>query len=608
MSKYFKDLVLSITLGSAFVAAQNVVFADDLVVTEVMYNAPDGNPFDYIELKNNSLDTVELNGYAFVDGIEFDFSTSSLTSLAAGEYLVVVDDLDSFNATYSVVGVKIAGEYSGDLSNGGEDVELSYLGSSVISFAYNDSRNWPLAADGAGHSLVPLESAIETQEEGSLDYGGNWRASSENGGSPGVEDPEFIQTVLINEVIAHTDTDEDEPFDSNDSIELFNTTNETVDIGGWSFSDDLEFVDAYVIPNGTTIAAGGFIVFDEDDFHSDRVEGFGLNKAGEQVYLRDDSLAIVDAVAFKGQENGASWGRFPDGDNIWIAASPTEGEENEPFEFPFWISSVMYHPADPGGDELEYIVIENISSASASLESEIGVYRIDGGVEFDFPEGVTLDAGEEVWVVSFDPTDATLEASFKAEYGLESADQLFGPYEGVLSNRTDRVALERPQESDDPDLPNDISWVVVDELFYFDRDPWPSDADGDGAALVRLGTTSWSSFKDPDSDNDGIDDDWERDYFGTLVQLEPDVDQDGWSNLEEYIADTDPTDGSSFLSVEIDGAGALLWNASSDRVYSVYWTDDLDTDFTEVATGLTEGAYVDQERTGDSFYRVKVEL
>jgi len=43
-------------------------------------------------------------------------------------------------------------------------------------------------ADGSGHSLVPLDIAIPGESEGSLNFGSNWRASTNIGGSPGQDD------------------------------------------------------------------------------------------------------------------------------------------------------------------------------------------------------------------------------------------------------------------------------------------------------------------------------------------------------------------------------------------------------------------------------------
>jgi hypothetical protein len=45
-----------------------------------------------------------------------------------------------------------------------------------------------------------------------------------------------------------------------------------------------------------------------------------------------------------------------------------------------------------------------------------------------------------------------------------------------------------------------------------------------------------------DLDNDDLDDNWELDYFGNLTQRKnDDFDGDGYSNYEEYLANTDPT-------------------------------------------------------------------
>ncbi|MCP4258967.1 MAG: hypothetical protein GY774_15900 [Planctomycetes bacterium] len=84
----------------------------------------------------------------------------------------------------------IAGEYSGRLSNGGERVALvDYWNGTIAEFEYDDSDNWPPLADGQGHSLVPLASALVEQGDGSLSYAPNWRASNNVGGSPGTDNP-----------------------------------------------------------------------------------------------------------------------------------------------------------------------------------------------------------------------------------------------------------------------------------------------------------------------------------------------------------------------------------------------------------------------------------
>ena len=103
-------------------------------------------------------------------------------------------------------------------------------GEVLADFSYGDGRDWPLIADGAGHSLVPLIPSDQTGN--AMEYGGNWRASTYLDGSPGIADPAPVTTVQLNEIEAHTDYNNPTPpfdqFDSNDGIELYNTTASTI--------------------------------------------------------------------------------------------------------------------------------------------------------------------------------------------------------------------------------------------------------------------------------------------------------------------------------------------------------------------------------------------
>jgi glucose/arabinose dehydrogenase len=62
-----------------------------------------------------------------------------------------------------------------------------------------------------------------------------------------------------------------------------------------------------------------------------------------------------------------------------------------------------------------------------------------------------------------------------------------------------------------------------------------------------------------DSDGDGMADDWEQQYFGSATAASPseDADGDGFTNLQEFVAWTDPTRSASALRITaIDRAGA----------------------------------------------------
>lgn len=486
--------------GAEWSALSEAVFWTEdipLAVTELMYNAPDGNAQDFIEIRNTSGSTVLLNGYQLSGAVDFDFSNSAIPSLAPGDYVVVVKDLDAFAATYPTNGVLIAGEYRGDFDNNGENVVLGFYDQEPISFVYSDARDWPQAADGAGSSLVARDPAIPDEERGSLNVGANWRASTFTGGSPGFADLVPQASVLLNEIIAHTDTGNPPPFDSNDQIELYNPSGADINLTGWHLSDDLSEPNKWPIPAGSIVPANGFLVFDEDDFHPDRITGFGLSKDGEEVVLSAPGR-VVDSVRFKGQENGVSWGRYPDGADDWLTTLLTPNAANAPVPQAVRINALMYNPPAPvgeaDGDEVEYVQLQNVSASSVSLENASGAWRIDGGISYSFPSGTTLASCETVWLVPFDPADPAALNLFTTATGLNPAvETLLGPYSGKLSNQGERVAIERPQASDDPSDPLDISWVVVDEVVYADQPPWPASADGGGDALIRTGLNTWGA-------------------------------------------------------------------------------------------------------------------
>ena len=245
--------------------------AANLRIAELNYNPQDprdgeadseGADFEFVELQNISNETIDLAGVQFTDGIDFTFS---LQTLDAGERTVVVRNRPAFESRYGS-GRNIASgfnpvngedEFDGKLSNGGERIEIVDRNGIVIqAFEYDDGGSWPGRADGNGSSLEIIDTA------GDYEDSENWQSSIDFDGSPSEVGSTEDNSIIVNEVLAHTD------LPLVDSIELHNTTGSAVDISGWFLSDSNDDYFKFAIPNGTILPAGGYIVFDEDDFQS----------------------------------------------------------------------------------------------------------------------------------------------------------------------------------------------------------------------------------------------------------------------------------------------------------------------------------------------------
>ncbi|MEI6415126.1 MAG: lamin tail domain-containing protein, partial [Pseudomonadota bacterium] len=418
--------------------------------TNLSYSAGD---YEYIELRNTGLGVIGLAGTRLSHGVTFDFTQGSVDTLAAGGYVLVVANRAAFTNRYpGVSGAKIAGEFqfpAQSLSDAGEAIEVADgAGRTIAAFTYNNA--WFPATDGAGHSLVPLSM---TQTNHVLDYWQNWRPSAYRDGSPGAAYPEPITDVVINEVLAHTDPD-------NDWIELYNTTASQVTFsGGWYLSDDADNLKKWQIPATNTIAARGWRWWDEvTGFHTNLIAGFGLNKADDTVFLSylpgNGQDRVADAVRLQGQENSKPSGRYPDGAAYWLQLTPTPGASNRlAATSEIVISEVMYHPAatanNPENNENdEFVELYNPSGAPVGLTNVNvdvgGAWRLSGGIAYTFPAGTVLQAGGYLVVVPFDPVaDTTARTHFLSAYGLTNGQiRLMGPFAGKLANEGDVVRLD----------------------------------------------------------------------------------------------------------------------------------------------------------------------
>lgn len=179
------------TVGTATVTITNTgttdpAAASNLVVSEIHYHPAAEAPEEFIELINIGPRPIDLTGAAFTAGVQFDFSTGAITTLAPGSRLLVVENVAAFEARYGA-GKPIAGIFAGGtrLSNNGDRLTLvDRAGAVIADFSYDDTLPWAPEADGLGCSLTLIRP--ETSPDPAR--APNWRPSRQPGGSPGEGD------------------------------------------------------------------------------------------------------------------------------------------------------------------------------------------------------------------------------------------------------------------------------------------------------------------------------------------------------------------------------------------------------------------------------------
>ena len=493
--------------GNDWSALKEAIFAIGLVaenlrITEIMYHPQDppaGDPnTEFIELKNIGTGTINLKLARFTNGIDFTFPHLELDG---GEYAVIVKDTTAFMSQYP--GVTVDGEYTGSLENAGERIRLEdAAGQKILDFKYKDS--WYDITDGEGFSLTIRDP--NHPDPNSWDEKSSWRPSAGITGSPGADDISQIPalgSIVINELLAHSDAV------GGDWIELHNTSNDLINIGGWYLSDN-DNGDPnrmkYQIADGTSIAPGGYIVFYQDGSFGDPCDPgsnspFALSENGETLYLQSGLNGVLTGYVkqekFGPSEREVSFGRYRKSTGTYnfvaMSANRPGGNNAYPKVGPIVINEIMYNPQS-GNQNEEYVELYNISGLPVTLydSNENESWRIEEGIEYTFPQSITIEASGYLMVVK----DV---AAFTAQYGTMPAGvQVLGPYDKQLSNGGEKVDLEKPGDEE-------LSiryYIRVDRVNYSDGshhvdfgglDPWPTEPDGGGMSLIRTNAADYGN-------------------------------------------------------------------------------------------------------------------
>ena len=152
-------------------------------------------------------------------------------------------------------------------------------------------------------------------------------------------------TVLINEFMsARQRVIADEDGDHEDWIELYNCTNQPINLEGWALSDRYDRPEQWRFP-AVEIPAQGFLLVwasgkDRNDFSNDQAlhTNFRIAASGEPLLLSDADGRLIDEIPPLALGAHEVAGRHPDGDpHVSILADASPLDSNRMVIAPAWI-------------------------------------------------------------------------------------------------------------------------------------------------------------------------------------------------------------------------------------------------------------------------------
>ncbi len=130
------------------------------------------------------------------------------------------------------------------------------------------------------------------------------------------------QNIVINEVCAsNVASCEDDKGNFPDWIELYNPTDEPIDLTGFIVSKSADLKkEKFIVPEGIIVAPHSYWLFDP---------GFPISSKGSTINLVDPDRHYIDHVDTPSLKYDTTYARVSDGKNEWEIKSPTPGYSNE---------------------------------------------------------------------------------------------------------------------------------------------------------------------------------------------------------------------------------------------------------------------------------------
>lgn len=397
--------------------------ADAVALSEIMISnkgsVPDnlGGYPDYIELHNGSSERADISGYGLSDslleGAKYVFPAG--TVLEPGAYVVVWcggDAEDGMHAPFKLS----AGEEAVLFDASGRPLDTAVLNSVDSGMVLRrQGEVWTQAKPCPGYPKT---------EEGMAEYEASLKETEDMG-------------LYINEFMASNATTICDSFGSySDWIELYNSTDTDMDISGFGISDNLSQPMKYRFPDGTTIAARGYLVVfcsgNEGMQNGELHAPFGLRSYGEDVVIANRAGRIIDSYSFKNQETDVSMARIPDGAGEFQPNSqpspgyPNTGAGYSAFDAANRLPLSGVHISEFGGSTgsvaSDWVELHNSTGSAVSL----GGYGLSNNpknpAKWVFPD-ISIEPGEYLLLYATGSADKAQKKNLKLNFCISSTGE-----------------------------------------------------------------------------------------------------------------------------------------------------------------------------------------
>ena len=397
--------------------------ADAVTLSEIMISnkgsVPDnlGGYPDYIELHNGSSEKADISGYGLSDslleGAKYVFPAG--TVLEPGAYVVVWcggEAEDDMHAPFKLS----AGEEAVLFDASGRPLDTAVLNSVDSGMVLRrEGEVWTQAKPCPGYPKT---------EEGMAEYEASLKETEDMG-------------LYINEFMASNATTICDSFGSySDWIELYNSTDTDMDISGFGISDNLSQPMKYRFPDGTTIAAKGYLVVfcsgNEGMQNGELHAPFGLRSYGEDVVIANRAGRIIDSYSFKNQETDVSVARIPDGaGELQPNSQPSPGYPNTGAGYSAFDAAnrlplggvyISEFGGSTGSVASDWVELHNSTGSAVSLAGYGISNNPKNPAKWVFPD-ISIEPGEYLLLYATGSADKAQKKNLKLNFCISSTGE-----------------------------------------------------------------------------------------------------------------------------------------------------------------------------------------